>query len=325
MRFVVCLFALAGMLLLPARRSACDNMLIAGSELRNHNLVHSVWQLDIGQLSLSRFWTTEDREWTVNSICMLPHGGWVGVGTHRVGSVEARIDIVDSAGSIRARIGDVHPSFVSSPDGRRLAFLSSENANAHTAWVTGLWVRDLDTKAEEKLSTEKVKLEMSAKLAWPSFDSRLYVAATEAGPVYVVDPNGKRLVPVTHKSLDFSPEGKYYHLSLDAAQRCRIFLREGDEEVTDRYPFLVTSPQSPPYGFPRGWFSNRHLVLPEAPTARYIDFILDCDSATVYEVPGIVLTLVDNHETVIFYRHEGRVEKQPMSSLKVVTPSGKSG
>jgi hypothetical protein len=221
------------------------------------------------------------------------------------------LKIATLEGRERKKIVGVH-KFVWSPHDERLAYISGEDREEGLEFAsTGIWVYDPATDTTKKVYSA------GYDLSWAEFDGNLYIWQCTDGPtkVFRYDPRKETTTGTPYAGVYFSPDGKYYFHMTTEGGPFRLFLREGDQEITKRFAFLALP--SKENIFPRQWLDNHTLAIPSHKTNDERDYVLDVEKDVVKRASGQIIALIGDTQELLLLK-EGRVVKEKVSDLEPV-------
>ncbi|MEM9290991.1 MAG: hypothetical protein AAGD01_04860 [Acidobacteriota bacterium] len=113
----------------------------------------------------------------------------------------------------------------------------------------------------------------------------LYDPSHASGPVVRFNPKYRQIEGTSRQGIYFSPGGTFYYAPSYDGSGLRLFLTEGDQEITREPGFLDSNRLA--YSTPRYWLDDSQLVIDRANSDG--DWLLNVDSGQVIEPGGFVL------------------------------------
>lgn len=173
---------------------------------------------------------------------------------HRDVSENVVLRILTSTGDVMDEIPRGR-SFAWSPEGHQLAYVVGDYVDLYAPLANqAAWIWDSNTRARTLIAHDV------GHLAWAKFDGNLYLWKTRFGgatDVLRYNTGSSRLEPTSHRSIYFSPSGRYYYHPGGG-----LGLRENVYRTSDDEPLKPSKVLSSLSGFrPRGWAPDADLLL----------------------------------------------------------------
>ena len=150
---------------------------------------------------------------------------------------------IDLQGNEMAKLDDEVQKFSWSPDGQKIAYITGTYYEGGVGFkTTGVWIFDLRDGSRVRIEKDFPHKMIDGfigggvEINWAKHDSNVYIEdfAYLDGVYRYITSTGKS-EKVGHHGIVFSPDGKYYLMTLSEANyHIRLFRTSTDEEITDR-------------------------------------------------------------------------------------------
>ena len=222
----------------------------------------------------------------------------------------SRLIILDSNAEHLIAPIDFVRAYAWNPRGDKLAYITGTYYEGGLSFLsTGTWIVDVESGAPPLMIYPS-----GWDLSWAEADGRLYIWELTGEPAAVLryDDSGEGagvVEPTDRQGIYMSPGGTYYFSRGRDGQGTRVFVTEGNREVTSDHPFFSTGiGQSTE---PRGWVDDETLVMP--PVSRFAgETLYLMDEHRDIAMDGFVVDGVQEPEgdlrVLVFEPQTGRVE-----------------
>lgn len=293
---------------------------VDGFRMARRKAINKVYRVDLTTMASKVLW---EGTWDVQRVLIQPNGECLAVHIELPGRNVWKVIFLDFEGNVLNTLEGIHGAIAWSPDGSLLAYTSGKEIDMDNSVVTGIWLYNVKSKERKQVPTEGVTLGEGTRLAWLTFDNRLYAILDWEGPFMTYEANEHKWIPSSYASLRFSPTEKYYVVGSDGRETepIHVYLRDEKQDVTSRLPILARTDL---HKGVEGWASDHHLCFQkrEPPIEEYM---LDCDTGTVFDIPGRVITLVNGNKTIVVASGEGVIKLLDFAHLTPQEISGNQG
>ena len=220
----------------------------------------------------------------------------------------SRLIILDNDGEQLVAPIDFVRAYVWNPRGDKLAYITGTYYEGGLGFLsTGTWVVDIESGAPPLMIYPS-----GWDLSWAEADGRLYIWEITGEPATVLrydDDSGEGpgvVEPTDRHGIYMSLGGTYYFSRGRDGEGTRVFVTEGNREVTSDHPFFSTGIGRRTE--PRGWLDDETLVMP-----------------SVSRFAGETLYLMDEHRDIAMDGFVVEGVQEPEGVLRVLVFEPQTG